>query len=701
MGSLPKENEKYSPNSHHVSLLQTLGHDIGMMGEILVRSYSKSFNGFAANLTSQEARKLESMEEVVSIFESRIFRTQTTRSWDYLGFSIDVPRNPRIESDIIIGSIDGGITPESKSFSDLGLNIIPKKWKGVCLGGTNFTCNKKLIGVRHYVDKDARDNDGHGTHTASTAAGRLVPNANFFGLGNGIARGAVPSARIAAYKACTFGICLEQNILAAFDDAIADGVDIITISLGVGFPQILSKDAVSIGSFHAIEKNILTVHCAGNNGNDGLGTVESNAPWLLTAAASSIDRKIINKLILGNQRTLLSLAVNAFPTTVKNMILVHGGTISKTCNQSSAMQCVDGCVDPKLVKGKIIVCDTNDESGAIEVVMDAGAAGVILSNGKIDNDISYVVPLMAAIVNDSDFPYVKSYINSTRFPQARITKSEIIPLHEAPAVAGFSGRGPNRILPQILKPDITAPGIDILAAYSPLGELSDYTSFSDKRISNYTFLSGTSMACPHVAGTAAYVKSIHPDWSPSAIKSAIMTTASPMNVPYNLDVELGYGAGQIDPLKATNPGLIYETFINDYINMFCSLGYEGNKLIQIFKLQSCPKGNKIIPKDLNYPSMATPVQQNSSFIINFSRTVTNVGHGNSTYNANINMVDKTINVKVEPSVLSFVKLNERKSFVVTVSGKWLNQDHVSGSLVWSDGTYRVRSPILLYRGSII
>ncbi|XP_047320384.1 subtilisin-like protease SBT4.13 [Impatiens glandulifera] len=687
MGRL-SENKQYSPNSHHISMLQSLGHDNMYVGT-LIRSYTRSFNGFVANLTSEEAIKLESMDDVVSVFESLEYYTQTTRSWDFIGFPTNVPRNPRVESDIIIGSIDTGVVPEFPCFSDQGLDVVPKKWKGACRGGKNFTCNKKLIGARYYGIEDARDIDGHGTHTASTAAGREVPNTSFFGIANGTARGAVPGARIAAYKVCQAGKCSNENILAAFDDAISDGVDIITISLGRNEIVPVGKDVFAIGSFHAMEKGILTVHAAGNTGKQGLGSVISIAPWLFSVAASSVDRKIINKLVLGNHRTFIN----------KNISLVHGGATPFKCNEFSARKCIKGCVDPQMVKGKIVVCDTNDESGAIEVVTDAGAAGFIVSKAT-EKDLAFNVPLPASVLTDSDLQSVLSYINSTSLPTAFIQKSEIVPKDNVHAVASFSARGPNQFFPEIFKPDITAPGINILAAYSPHGQVSDYTD-NDKRSSNTRILSGTSMACPHVAGAAAYVKSMHPDWSVSAIKSALMTTAYPMNAPYNVDAEFGYGAGQVNPLRATTPGLVYETFLDDYITMFCNLGKIGERLRRILGTQKiCPKGNKTSPKDLNYPSMTAPIPESSTFNIQFPRVVTNVGHPNSTYHSNITSGNSAIHVKVEPSILSFKNLKETKSFVVTVSGQWLKQDHISCSLVWYDGAHKVKSPIILYRDSL-
>lgn len=153
-------------------------------------------------------------------------------------------------------------------------------------------------------NETARDNIGHGTHTASIAAGNHVANASFYDLAKGTARGGVPSARIAAYKVCTDTGCAEADILAAFDDAISDGVDIITISLGAGNGIDFKHDAISIGAFHAMEKDILTVHSVGNNGPI-FASLVSFAPWILTVAASNTDRRIIDKVVLGNGKKIL------------------------------------------------------------------------------------------------------------------------------------------------------------------------------------------------------------------------------------------------------------------------------------------------------------------------------------------------------------------------------------------------------------
>ncbi|KAJ0909338.1 putative cucumisin [Helianthus annuus] len=209
MGDLPKTH--FSVASLHSNMLQEV---TGSRAEkSLLWSYKRSFNGFAAKLTEDEKNKIAQMEGVVSVFPSQLKQLHTTRSWDFLGFPQDVKRAP-LESDVIVGMLDTGVWPESDSFKDDGFGPPPSKWKGSCKSA-NFTCNNKLIGAKFYnseaskaqgKEMSARDTEGHGTHTASTVAGRTVKNASMLGLANGTARGGVPSARIAVYKICNPGV---------------------------------------------------------------------------------------------------------------------------------------------------------------------------------------------------------------------------------------------------------------------------------------------------------------------------------------------------------------------------------------------------------------------------------------------------------------------------------------------------------------
>ncbi|XXG52858.1 hypothetical protein AAC387_Pa03g1065 [Persea americana] len=636
------------------------------------------------------------MEGVVSIFPSTIHELHTTRSWDFIGFPETVKRMPVKESDVIVGIIDTGVWPESESFSDKGFGPPPKKWIGTCQTEGNFTCNNKLIGARYYEDifsftepQTARDSNGHGTHTASTVAGREVKGVSLFGTAEGNARGAVPSARIAVYKVCSSRGCPSENILAAFDDAIADGVDIISVSIGAKWASNYSQEPVGIGSFHAIAKGILTSQSAGNSGPEA-GTVASVAPWVLSVAASTIDREIVTEVVTGGGTTILGHAINTFNST-ETVPLILGVNANSNCSSTEARNCSAHCLDEQLVKGKIVFCE---KLGTGEGPLLAGAVGQIVADGKKNIDYSSIFALPSTRLDLGSGNKIKSYIETTKEPQAKILKAESIRDLKAPVVASFSSRGPNPISPSILKPDITAPGVDIIAAFPPNAALTIIEQ--DKRSVKYNILSGTSMSCPHVAGAAAYVKSFHPEWSPAAIKSALMTTAFPMNARRNPEVEFAYGAGQIDPLKAVDPGLVYDTQADDYIQLLCIDGY-SEKEIKLISGKKVACGNTSrTARDFNYPSMQLLVKANKSFSNNFTRLITNVGSPTSTYKVTVSE-DPRLQVTVNPNVISFKSLNEKHSFTVTVAGKGLPVNSVlSTSLVWSDGIHSVRSPIVLY-----
>ncbi|PIM97163.1 Cucumisin [Handroanthus impetiginosus] len=620
-----------------------------------------------------------------------------------MGFPENVRRNPSVESDTIIGVIDSGVWPESESFNDKGFGPPPKKWKGACKGGKNFTCNNKLIGARYYnsrspIADSARDDDGHGSHTASTAAGNYVKDASFYGIAEGTTRGGVPSARIAAYKVCYKGLgCRTADILAAFDDAIADGVDIISVSLGTIVPLELENDAVAIGSFHALQKGILVVQSAGNTG--GTKEVLSVMPWIFTVAASNTDRRIVTKVALGNGATFAGTGVNGFGLAGTSFPLVYGKNVSRTCNDNDARLCNIGCLEPSLVKGKIVLCNNND---GVEEAYGAGALGTVSTLPlNVVVNFSQVAPLPASHLNTQDFNAVEHYFNSTRDPKVDILASVSVRNLDAPLVADFSSRGPNSIIPDILKPDVTAPGVEILAAYSPLNSPSNNPF--DKRSVNYSIISGTSMSCPHVSGAAAYVKSFHPNWSPSAVKSALMTTAWRMDSKKDSRAEFSYGAGHIDPVKAADPGLVYETFLEDYVKLLCSLGYNTTKLRKILGGNiSCPNGIQTTPKDFNYPALTSHIATKGSISVNFSekftRTVTNVGLRNSTYKVTTSR-SPDYNISVKPNILTFGAVNEKKSFEVVISGK-IKGEIVSAELEWSDGVHKVRSPIVVYSDNL-
>ncbi|XP_028805283.1 LOW QUALITY PROTEIN: subtilisin-like protease SBT4.4 [Neltuma alba] len=682
MGSLPEESS-YSPISHHLGMLEQVTGETDAASSLLIRSYKRSFNGFAAKLTEEQREKIARMEGVVSVFPNTVLHAHETRSWDFIGLVESVKRNVSGESDVIIGFLDTGIWPESESFTDKGFAPPPKKWKGTCAGGKNFTCNNKIIGARFYRGDSARDDVGHGSHTASIAAGNNVNGASFYGIAEGTARGGVPSARIAVYKTCDNEGCSSAGILAAFDDAIADGADILSLSLGGMFPpdDLYDDGGISIGSFHAMAKGLLTVQSAGNEGPDP-NSVTSVAPWILSVAASTTDRQVIDKLVLGNGTTLVhGDSVNAFDPkgTIYPIAKCKDRIYSDVCE----------CLKSE-IQGKIVLCNTRIDIKAHE----AGAVGAIVKDSGVSNGPTGVTLFPYLTLSPIDYNVVASYSRSLSNPEAEIMKSESIVDDNAPRVAKFSSRGPSIAVPEILKPDITAPGVNILAAYSPLASPSGHDDLDPRRV-KYNIISGTSMACPHASGIAAYVKSFHPNWSPAAIKSAIMTTAKLINGPKD---HFSYGLGHVNPMQAVDPGLVHDLSKQDYLELLCNLGYNTSIIKRISGDQSvtCPKSPaRSLIRNTNFPSILIEEQSMKPFDVEINRTVTNVGFANSEYNVTVQST-QGINITVEPKVLSFKSLSEKQSFVVrTVGGKLPEETVLSSSLVWSDGTHDFRSSIIV------
>ncbi|CAD5188196.1 unnamed protein product [Musa acuminata subsp. malaccensis] len=682
MGNQPS-SQYYSTDSH-LTLLDRVLDGGSSAKERLVYSYTRSFNGLAARLTHEEKEKLAGEHGVISVFPSRKLKPHTTRSWDFLGLTRDLQRKQSTGTDIIVGMLDTGIWPEAEAFSDEGFGPPPSKWKGVC---QNFTCNNKIVGARFYIAPDAsipverspRDFNGHGSHTASTVAGGEVRKASLYGIAKGTARGGAPTARIAVYKICWSDGCDSHHILAAFDDAIADGVDIISVSLGGSLAVDYFEDELAIGSFHAVAKGILTSASAGNYG-PYRETVTNVAPWMLVVAASSIDRRIVDKVVLGNNKTISGISINSFPSQKKFYPLVLGDEsicLEETPNTT--------------FEGKIILCDGLYEAGAVS----SGAKGALAVISDLDSARTYSLPAVG--ISERQGKTIRNYIErASRRPLSRIKKSRAIFNPGAPVVAFFSSRGPNPITPNILKPDISAPGTDILATWSPKGSVSN--DVNDTRSVKYNIISGTSMACPHATAVAAYVKSFHPGWSPAAIKSALMTTATPMSPSRNPEAELAYGAGQLNPKKATSPGLVYDATARDFVNMLCVQGY-STRLIRLVtgdNSSSCPRNVNVTTVDMNYPTMTRYVARGKEYRAEFSRTVTNVGNPNSTYTAKV-ASGSGLDIEVNPRKLHFGELNEKQSFVVRVAGKPLSLNSVaSASIVWSDGKHEVRSPIVIH-----
>ncbi|XVF21194.1 hypothetical protein REPUB_Repub12eG0069600 [Reevesia pubescens] len=696
--------------------------------EAIFYSYTRHINGFAANLEDEVAAEIARHPKVVSLFLNKGRKLHTTRSWEFLGLEQNgvVPSNSiwkkaRYGEDTIIGNLDTGVWPESKSFSDDGYGPIPSKWKGICQNDKDveFHCNRKLIGARYFNKGYAaivgklnssfdtpRDKEGHGTHTLSTAGGNLVAKASVFGFGKGTAKGGSPRARVAAYKVCWPPVagdeCFDADILAAFDVAIHDGVDVLSLSLG-GDPTAFFNDSVAIGSFHAIKHGIVVVCSAGNSGPAD-GTVSNIAPWQITVGASTMDREFPSIVVFGNNMRYKgqSLSVKVLPN--KKFFPLINAADAKAANASiqNASLCQAGAIDPKKATGKILVC-LRGQNARVDKGLQAalaGAAGMILANDILTgNEIiadAHVLP--ASHINYTDGLAVFTYINSTKNPTAYITPvTTQIGTKPAPFMAAFSSKGPNTITPDILKPDITAPGVSVIAAYTE-AEGPTNENF-DKRRVQFNSVSGTSMSCPHVSGIVGLLKTFYPNWSPAAIKSAIMTTATTLDnmkepILNASNIKAGpfsYGAGHIQPNLAMDPGLVYDLADTDYLNFLCTLGY-NETLISMFSQNPYKCPNPINLANFNYPSITIPTLVGS---ITVTRTVKNVG-SSGTYRAQVQR-PLGISVYVKPKKLKFKKVGEEKTFSVTLKVKKAHavKEYVYGQLIWSDHVHYVRSPIVV------
>lgn len=485
---------------------------------------------------------------------------------------------------VVIGVIDTGISPTHPAFNEEGVPPSPIKWKGQC---SIVDCNNKLIGAKAFRGGDRKaspiDFDGHGTHVTGIAAGNFVSHADVGGMDHGSASGMAPKAHIAAYKACFDGQCRDSDVLAAVDHAIHDRVDILLIPLG-GMPLPLYQDSVAVASFSAVGKGIVVCTSVGNGGPRS-GEISHDAPWLVTVGASTLDRRIRAVVRLGNGVNLKGESgfqppSDEFPPIFLPLVFpgIDGDAAAANCHNRSL-----GDLD---LRGKIVLCFAGDEinTDKTRAARNAGSAAVIVMNRRSQGFTtrSEMHELPASHLSYLDGLRLRIYVYSTPSPVAAIVFNRtIFGARPSPAVAAFSSRGPSLMNGGMLKPDIVAPGVNVLSAWPPVATSP-----------LFGFMSGTSMAAAHVAGVAALVKRRHPRWSPAMIHSAIITSATNQDLDGNqLFDELSNnssaslfaaGAGQLHPQGVLNPGLVYDIEQKDYLRYLCGLGYSSTEVGNFF-----------------------------------------------------------------------------------------------------------------------
>ncbi|XP_023754746.1 subtilisin-like protease SBT1.7 [Lactuca sativa] len=705
--------------SHHnwyTSVLSSLSDEAPTMH---LYTYSHVMDGFSAVLTKSQLAQLEKMPGHLATFEEKLGQLHTTHTPKFLGLKKHAGLWPvsGFGEDMVIGILDTGIWPESESFHDKGMSEVPSRWRGTC--ETENFCNRKIIGARSFSqgmkrrrenisstdDYDSpRDYEGHGTHTSSTATGSRVQFADYFGYAKGTATGIAPKARLAMYKVLFLNAsydAAESDTLAGMDQAIEDGVDLMSLSLGF-IETPFFQNPIAIGAFAAMEKGIF-VSCSAGNAGPHHYTILNGAPWITTIGAGTIDRDFAAYVTTGNQKygTLVGKSVSPLNLLVERVSIYfgHGNRSKETCDYDS--------IDPKDVKGKYIFCESDGIS--FDEFKTYGALGVIFSS----DFGNFLRP------RDFDFPYVllepktgdllKRYIINTANATVSVKYCEtLLGVKPSPQVAYFSSRGPDLRSPWILKPDLLAPGVDILAAWAPNRESAPIGD--DYLLSDYKLESGTSMASPHVVGIAALLKSVHRDWSPAAIRSAMMTTAYILdnNKSVIMDMTSGlqgtpldYGAGHVNPNKAMDPGLIYDIQPEDYINYLCALNYTRNEIRVISRRSEVSCENATL--DLNYPSFMLILNNTNTTTVTFQRVLTNVGKSRSTYRAMVETPPSGMIVVVKPATIVFEERYSTAKFEITVdvdithapptyAGYYGN----SGYLSWQEvnGTHVVRSPIV-------
>lgn len=710
----PQRGKKIDPNSPHV--VNYVGYLNGKHDEALSKvgggqklySYQYSFNGFSAKLDHGQAKKLRSVDGVVAVYADEMLILDTATTPNFLGLSAPEGLWERLGGvgsageDIIIGIIDGGVWPENPSFSDrtgingngsrdgkLGYQQIPG-WHGMCTPGEAFNashCNQKLIGARYYnaawggndgIDaalpwefNSPRDLGGHGSHTASTAGGNngtplTGAAADLLGTVSGIA----PRARIAAYKTCwetgTGGSCFTSDSVAAIDQAVADGVDVINYSISGSRTNFLN--AVEVAFLFAADAGVFVAASAGNSG-PAASTVAHPSPWITTVAASTHDRNFDAELTLGDDTSFTGASTNTSGAGPADLVYSANVGLAEA-DPTEVRLCYPGTLDPALVTGKIVLCDRGVIARVAKsrAVFQAGGAGSILANpnpGQSLNADFHSVPTVH--VDNVAGDAIRAYATSDPSPTAEILPSYFAPA-PAPFIAGFSSRGP--LLAgegDLLKPDVSGPGVSVLAAVAPPGNGGvDFAEYS-----------GTSMSSPHIAGLGALLKDLHPDWSPMMIKSALMTTGTDLLSGAD---PFAQGAGHVDPNSAADPGLVYDHGFVDWLGFLCGTGQ--------LQASYCPALG-FDPSDLNVPSIAIGTLLGTQTV---TRTVTNVSDDVETYEFSHNM--DGIDVDANPSTFT-VAPGQSQTYELTFTVTTAPANTYATGFVWWTGSagHVVRSPV--------
>jgi subtilisin family serine protease len=561
----------------------------------IVQRFRAVFGGVSVVLPRERVKELLGLPGVKAVYPDVLLSLDTDRSPEFIGAPALWARlggQGKAGQGVVVGVLDSGIWPESPSVRDDGtFPPPPAKWTGTACefgsavaGDVPFACDNKLLGARRMMQTfdvlgpaplpgefpSARDNNGHGSHTATTAAGNGNVAAEFQGVPLGVVSGVAPRAHLAAYKVCFtravtgVGSCYTSDSAAAVEQAILDGVDVINFSIGGGSAPY--SDPVSLAFLDAYAAGVFVAASAGNAGPSA-NTVDHREPWTTTVAATTTDKAYYGSASLAGSggASLEVTGVSAFDGLTPAAPIVLS---------SAAPYANDLCLSPAApgsLAGKIVACKrgTNARVEKSANVAAGGAVGMILYNTadtlSLNADI-HAVPTVH--INGTQGAALVAFVTGQAAPQASLLGMRKLD-GQGDVTAAFSSRGgPGQAL-GISKPDVAAPGVDILAGYSaklavPVGP--------DGLLFN--ILSGTSMAAPHVAGAAALLRQLHPTWGPGEIKSALMMTATDEVVKEDgvtAATPFDIGSGRIDLRRAGGAGLLISETAENFVALQSNL----------------------------------------------------------------------------------------------------------------------------------
>ncbi|MBA0553192.1 hypothetical protein Golob_012394 [Gossypium lobatum] len=737
-------------------------------------SYKHLINGFSVHLSPQQAETLKRAPGVKSVERDWKVRKLTTHTPQFLGLPTGVwPAGggfDRAGEDIVIGFVDSGIYPHHPSFAahhDDPYGPVPK-YRGKCEIDPDTKrdfCNGKIIGAQYFAEAakaagafnptidfaSPMDGDGHGSHTAAIAAGNNGIPVRLHGHEFGKASGMAPRARIAVYKAIyrLFG-GFVADVVAAIDQAVHDGVDILSLSVGPNSPPTNTKttflnpfDATLLA---AVKAGVFVAQAAGNGGPFPK-TLVSYSPWIASVAAAIDDRRYKNHLNLGNGKALAGLglsrklhqlaevwnlwiiAASTHPNQTYTMVAANDALLDSSATKFSPSDCQrPEVLNKKLVEGNILLCGysfnfvvgTASIKKVSETAKALGAVGFVLAVENVSPGTKFdpvPVGIPGILITDvsKTMDLIDYYnVSTPRDWTGRVKSFKAIGsigdglmpiLHKsAPEVALFSARGPNiRDFSfqdaDLLKPDILAPGSLIWAAWSPNG--TDEPNFVGE---GFALISGTSMAAPHIAGIAALLKQKHPQWSPAAIKSALMTTSTkldragrPLQAQQYSETEamklvpgtpFDYGSGHVNPRAALDPGLIFDAGYEDYVGFLCTT--PGIDIHEIKKYTNSPCNSTIgRPSNLNTPSITISHLVGTQTV---TRTVTNVA-GEETYVITARM-HPSIAIETRPSAMTLRPGASRK-FSVTLTTRSVTRSYCFGEITMKGSRgHKVTIPVV-------